>query len=118
VYGAAQIAAQVLPAILSGVEHGSHLCAFYETKDDLIDLVLPFFDAGLNQGELCVWMMPDYVSEQEAAAVAAKRIIEFYPGRALYMNGPRFRTWADRQFLERETAVGSRHKLFAHARFR
>jgi hypothetical protein len=44
-YGAAQIAAQVLPAILSGVEHGSHLCAFYETKDDLIHLVLPFFDA-------------------------------------------------------------------------
>jgi hypothetical protein len=35
-------------------------------------------------------MMPDYVSEQEAAAVAAKHRIEFYPGRALYMNGPRF----------------------------
>ena len=57
--GAAQIAAKVLPAILSDVGHGSHLCAFYETKEDLTDLVLPFFDAGRSQGELCVWMMPD-----------------------------------------------------------
>jgi DNA-binding CsgD family transcriptional regulator len=90
VRGTAQIAAKVLPAILSGVGHGSHLCAFYETKDDLIDLVLPFFDAGLNQGELCVWMMPDYVSAKEAAAIAAERRVELYPGRALYTKGPRF----------------------------
>ena len=58
VRGARRITSKVLPAILSGVGHGSHLCAFYETKEDLIDLVLPFFDAGSNQGELCVWCRP------------------------------------------------------------
>jgi hypothetical protein len=34
---------KALPAVLAGVKHGSHICAFYETNDDLIDLVLPFF---------------------------------------------------------------------------
>jgi hypothetical protein len=38
-------------AILAGFKHGSHLCAFYETKDGLIDLVLPFFAPGLNGGD-------------------------------------------------------------------
>lgn len=53
-------------------------------------LVLLFLDAGSNRGELCVWMMPDSVSADEAAAVAAERAVELYRGRALYMQGPRF----------------------------
>lgn len=88
--GAAQIAAKVLPAILSDVGHGSHLCAFYETKKDLTYLVLPFFDAGRSRGELCVWMMPNSVTAEEAAAVAAKHGIELRPGRELYKKGPHF----------------------------
>ena len=86
---APQNAARVLPAILSNVGHGSHLCAFYETKDDLIDLVLPFFDAGSNRGELCVWMTPDLATE-EATAVVAQHHIELYPGRTIYKRTPRF----------------------------
>ena len=87
---APQNAARVLPAILTNVGHGSHLCAFYETKDDLIDLVLPFFDAGSNRGELCVWMTPDSLATEEATAVVAQHHIELYPGRALYMRASRF----------------------------
>jgi hypothetical protein len=45
---------KALPAVLAGAKHGSHICAFYETHDDLIDLVLPFFTARANRGELCV----------------------------------------------------------------
>jgi DNA-binding CsgD family transcriptional regulator len=87
---APQNAARVLPAILSNVGHGSHLCAFYETKDDLIDLVLPFFDAGAARGELCVWMTPDLATE-EAKAIVAKHRIELYPGRTIYQpTGARF----------------------------
>jgi DNA-binding CsgD family transcriptional regulator len=85
-----QNAARVLPAILSNVGHGSHLCAFYETKDDLIDLVLPFFDAGSNRGELCVWMAPDNLATEEATAVVAQHHIELYPGRTIYQRASRF----------------------------
>ena len=92
--GAAPITSKVLPAVLAGAGHGSHLCAFYETKNDLIDLVLPFFAAGLSRRELCVWMTPDGVNVDEAvvraSAAVAERGIELYPARAGYMKGPRF----------------------------
>jgi DNA-binding CsgD family transcriptional regulator len=91
---AALLTSQTLPAALAGIGHGSHLCAFYETKDDLIDLVLPFFDRGIRRGELCVWMMPDTVSADEATlhthASAAGNGIELYRGRDLYLKGSHF----------------------------
>ncbi|MEA2951845.1 MAG: hypothetical protein QOJ96_1365 [Alphaproteobacteria bacterium] len=94
---------KALPAVLAGVKHGSHICAFYETHDDLIDLVLPFFTSMVNRGELCVWMMPDGVSDDarvRTSATLAERGIEFYPARDLY--GPHFehepvtRFWTDK----------------------
>jgi DNA-binding CsgD family transcriptional regulator len=91
---AALLTSQALPTVLAGIGHGSHLCAFYETKDDLIDLVLPFFDRGIRRGELCVWMIPDTVSADEATlhthANAAGNGIELYRGRDLYLKGSYF----------------------------
>jgi hypothetical protein len=29
---AGPVASNVLPSVLAGIKHGSHLCAFYETK--------------------------------------------------------------------------------------
>ncbi len=83
---------KTLPAILAGVKHGSHIYAFYETNDDLIDLVLPFFTAGVNRGDLCVWMTPDGVSEEarvRTSATLAERGIEpsgtrFLPTRTAF----------------------------------
>src|ERR1700730_12784085 len=34
---------------------GTHLCHFYDTKGDLIDILLPFFQAGLEANEYCMW---------------------------------------------------------------
>jgi len=34
---------------------GTHFCHFYETPDDLLETVLPFFRAGLESKEFCVW---------------------------------------------------------------
>jgi DNA-binding CsgD family transcriptional regulator len=82
---------RALPAALAGVKHGSHICAFYETNDDLIDLVLPFLTSMANRGELCVWMTPDGVSDDariRTSATLAEGGIETYPARDLY--GPHF----------------------------
>jgi DNA-binding CsgD family transcriptional regulator len=82
------------PAVLANVPHGSHICAFYETMDDLFGLVLPFFEIGLDRVELCVWMTPDLISEDEArlrASSAVKRGLEFQRGRDLYLRRRRFR---------------------------
>jgi len=35
---------------------GTHLCAFYESKDDLFDLLLPYFRAGLKNDEFCMYV--------------------------------------------------------------
>jgi hypothetical protein len=45
---------------------GIHLCLFYETKDDLLERVLPYFKAGFESGEYCVWLTPDIVTQEEA----------------------------------------------------
>lgn len=86
---AGPVASKVLPSVLAGVKHGSHLCAFYETKDDLIDLVLPYFTGGAKRGDACVWMMPNSVSAEEAAlhgrAAVDESGIELYSGRKLYL---------------------------------
>src|ERR1700759_1170121 len=88
------VTSKLLPSVLADIKHGSHLCAFYETKDDLIDLVLPYFTGGAERGDLCVWMMPDSVGAEEAAlhghvAVAGSGI-ELYAGRNVYLKESHF----------------------------
>jgi len=82
------------PDVLAGISHGSHVCAFYETKDDLIDLVLPFFATGRERDELCVWVMPASVPADEArnrAREAAVELgIELYPAHDIYQTDGRF----------------------------
>jgi len=46
-------------AVLRAIRHGAHICAFYETDEDLLDLVTQFCAAGARRGDLCLWMMPD-----------------------------------------------------------
>ncbi|MEY2494153.1 MAG: hypothetical protein QOJ45_645 [Verrucomicrobiota bacterium] len=36
---------------------GTHFCVFYETKKDLLDIVVPFFKAGLQANEFCLWIV-------------------------------------------------------------
>ena len=111
---AARAASNVLPAVLAGLKHGTHLCAFYESKDDLIDLVLPFFAGGASRGEACVWVAPDAKNTQEAAlrvrAVLAEGGIELYSVRDQFFEQSRFaperavRFWNER--LEQALQAG------------
>jgi len=80
---------QALPSVLASIKHGSHSCAFYETDDDLIDLVIPFLSSRADRDELCVWMMLDSVCDAERTR-AAERGIEPYRARDLYLEGPHF----------------------------
>jgi MEDS: MEthanogen/methylotroph, DcmR Sensory domain len=93
---------KALPAVLAGAKHGSHICAFYETHDDLIELVLPFFTARVNRGELCVWMMPDGVSDDarvRTTATLAERGIEIVSGTRSLSTRNAFRTRAGHKIL-------------------
>jgi hypothetical protein len=39
------------------VPWGTHFSVFYETKKDLLDVVVPFFKAGLQANEFCLWIV-------------------------------------------------------------
>lgn len=52
--------------ISSGIPSGTHVCQLYETKEDLIDVLVPFFKAGLENNELCVWVTSEPLGVEEA----------------------------------------------------
>jgi PAS domain S-box-containing protein len=53
------------------VEWGTHLCHFYESKSDLLDFLISYFQAGLEQHEKCICTVFDPVNEQDLRAVIA-----------------------------------------------
>ncbi len=48
------------------VPWGTHLCHFYETANDLLDVLVPYFQAGLEANEACLWIISDPISIEEA----------------------------------------------------
>ena len=45
--------------VLGDIPWGSHLCQFFETEEDLLQLVIPYFKAGIENNEFCLWIMFD-----------------------------------------------------------
>src|SRR5258706_7033280 len=46
-------------SVVGDVPWGTHFCHFYETKQDLLDTLIPYFKAGLESREFCVWVVSD-----------------------------------------------------------
>src|SRR5713226_4790843 len=44
----------------------NHSCCFYATKQDLLDIVIPYFKDGLEHEESCLWVISDRLSIEEA----------------------------------------------------
>ena len=59
------------------VNWGSHLCFFYYSKRDLVDLLIPFFKKGLENKECCIWITSNMIDEQEAKNCIEKSIEDF-----------------------------------------
>lgn len=89
---------------ISAVEEmpwGSHLCLFHETTADLLSLLVPYFKAGLEDGEFCLWALAPPLSEEAALRALRqavpdldrhleRRSIEFHPHDAWYHPGGTF----------------------------
>jgi hypothetical protein len=41
--------------IIGDLPWGAHFCQFYQTKEDLMDILVPYFKAGLENNEFCLW---------------------------------------------------------------
>jgi C4-dicarboxylate-specific signal transduction histidine kinase len=51
--------------VVGDVPWGTHFFLFHETKEDLIDACIPYFQAGLESRELCMWGIADPLTEEE-----------------------------------------------------
>ena len=70
---------------------GTHFCHFYETTEDLLDTLVPYFRAGLESKEFCVWVIPDPLTEADARRalghpVTSSGDIEILPAREWYLD--------------------------------
>lgn len=55
---------------------GTHFCTFYETQQDLLDILVPFFKTGLENREFCLWIISnsELLTIEEAADALRKAL--------------------------------------------
>lgn len=59
------------------LEWGTHVSLFYETTEDVLDTLVPYFKAGLENNELCVWAVSTPLTEDRVANALAQGISGF-----------------------------------------
>ncbi len=60
--------------IIGNVPWGTHLCQYYQTKEDLIETVVPYLKAGLENNELCIWITPQPLNLEEVKVALKKAV--------------------------------------------
>ena len=44
-------------SVVGDMPWGIHFCCFYETKEDLLDILVLYFKVGLENNEFCLWVI-------------------------------------------------------------
>jgi len=52
--------------IIGNIPWGTHFCQFYQTREDLIDILVPYFKAGLGNNEFCMWVTSEPLKVEDA----------------------------------------------------
>jgi signal transduction histidine kinase len=84
--------------VVGDVPWGTHFFLFQETKQDLLDAMVPYFKVGLENQEFCIWVISDTLTEEEALQALRQSIpdmekyvrdqsIQIVKGREWYMHG-------------------------------
>ena len=85
-------------SVVGDMPWGTHFCSFYESKEDLLDTLVPYFKAGLGQREFCVWVIADPLTREEARNALrlavpdldrheSEQSIEMFLGKEWYLQG-------------------------------
>ena len=107
------------------IQWGEHLCAFFYTKADLLNLVVPYIKAGLEDNEFCLWITEENMEREamesltrvlpEARQYVSQKQLEIVPASQWYLSGgvfdaPKsFKNWAARgRAAEANGFVGAR----------
>lgn len=68
-------------APIGTLQWGSHFCHFYETTQDLLDVLIPYFKVGLENHEFCMWIIFDPLNEDQAR----RALVEGVPDGLRYL---------------------------------
>ncbi len=63
--------------IIGDVPWGTHICQFYQTKEDLMEISVTYFKAGLENNEFCFWVTSQPVGVEDAKEALRKAIPDF-----------------------------------------
>jgi PAS domain S-box-containing protein len=63
--------------LIGGVPWGTHFCQFYQTKQDLLEILVPYFRTGLESNEFCMWITAEPLSSREAKRAMVKALPNF-----------------------------------------
>lgn len=67
---------------LGDISWGAHLAQFYRTRDDLIEIAVPYLRAGLENNEFCLWVATDLIDPEGAEEAMAA----IWPGCREYID--------------------------------
>jgi hypothetical protein len=88
-------------SLVGALSWGTHFCQFYKTKKDLFDTLVPYFKAGLENNEMCIWVTSDFLTEEEALKAMRAHVpgfsdyltrgqMEIFPYKDWYLIGGNF----------------------------
>ena len=60
--------------LVGEIPWGTHLCQFYESKQDLIDILVPYFAEGLRNNEFCMWITSHPLEAEKATEELKKAV--------------------------------------------
>lgn len=52
--------------VIGDISWGTHFCQFYDTPQDLIDILVPYFKEGLASNEFCMWVTSEPLQVDQA----------------------------------------------------
>jgi C4-dicarboxylate-specific signal transduction histidine kinase len=52
--------------VVGDMPWGTHFCLFYDTKEDLLDMLISYCKAGLESEEFCLWVVAEPLTIEEA----------------------------------------------------
>jgi signal transduction histidine kinase len=87
--------------VVGEVPWGTHFFLFYDTKEDLLDALVPYFKAGLEAGEFCVWAAYKPLTAAEVKRAMRRAVpgfdrylknhrMEIIPGHEFYLSREEF----------------------------
>ena len=87
--------------VVGDMPWGTHFCLFYETKEDLLEILTSYCKAGLESGEFCLWIVAEPLTVDEATGALKDTVpgfsryladssIEIVSARDWYLSGGTF----------------------------